>query len=219
MFEKYVHKIIEYRIPLSGLLLIALGTFLTYIGQNVSDKLGEYQKNLSGNDETIRLLDADNSKLNVSVTKPLSDEQLGGQADALFGVPDVMAMEQHTDKQMETGMPAIPEEDLSGIILEAKGLCAEGRNDEAYRVVDSLRQKYPDYGPAYFILGTIEMYRDHYVKGEKLLNRAIQLGLSDEDMALANHNLSYSMHQKQEFEKANELLENAVEFNPDINNN
>ena len=73
MFEKYVHKIIGYRIPLSELLLIAVGTFLTYIGQNVSDNLGEYQESLSGNDETTQLLNADNNKLNVSVTKPPSD--------------------------------------------------------------------------------------------------------------------------------------------------
>ena len=242
MFNKYVRKITEHRIALSGIILIAVGTFLTFIGQDASyrfndnqlrqtlsqkssqtkrlvkrknellARIDEDQKKLTEKDETIQLLQAHISKLNVPATKQSEDEQIDISVDK----PDIIAPEQHADKQIEADIQVVPDQDLHDIILQAKNLCVEGKNDEAYRVVDNLRQKHPDFGSAYFMLGTIEMYREHYVKGEALLNRAIQLGLPDDDMAWAYHNLGYSLLQKEDFEKAKGFLEKAVEFNPEM---
>ncbi|MCR4291026.1 MAG: hypothetical protein NUV86_12295 [Candidatus Scalindua sp.] len=105
MFEKYVRKIIEYRILLSGIILIAVGTFLGYIGQNdgnrfndkllrqsISEKtsqidklvssknellsrIDEYQKNLSEKDEVIQRLEAYVDKIDVLVPEKSTDEE------------------------------------------------------------------------------------------------------------------------------------------------
>ncbi|ODS31464.1 MAG: hypothetical protein SCARUB_03421 [Candidatus Scalindua rubra] len=101
-------------------------------------------------------------------------------------------------------------------IAQAKSLCVEGKHDEAYRIADDLRQKNPDFGLAYFMLGTIEMHKEHYDKGEELLDRAVQLGLPDDDKAWAFHNLGISSLRKQDFEKARGFLEKAVGLNPNL---
>jgi sortase (surface protein transpeptidase) len=105
MFEKYVRKIIEYRILLSGIALIAVGTFLCYIGQNegnrfddkplrqsISEKtsqidklvssknellsrIDEYQKKLLEKDEVIQRLEASVDKINVPVPEKSTDEE------------------------------------------------------------------------------------------------------------------------------------------------
>lgn len=105
MFEKYVRKVKEYRILLSGIILIAVGTFLCYVGQNegnrfddkplrqnISEKtsqidklinsknellsrIDEYQKTLSEKDEVIQRLEACVDKINVSVPEKSKDEE------------------------------------------------------------------------------------------------------------------------------------------------
>jgi len=105
MFDKYVRKIIEYRILSSGIVLIAIGTFLCYIGQNsrnrfddkplhqsISEKtsqidqlvssrnklltrIDEYKKSLSGKDEIIQQLEACVKKINVPASEKSMDEE------------------------------------------------------------------------------------------------------------------------------------------------
>ena len=101
-------------------------------------------------------------------------------------------------------------------ILEARKLYDKGEYDDAYNIVDDLRQKHPDFGLTYFILGMIEMRNEHYDKGEELLNQAVKLGLPDEDMAWAFHNLGTSSLRKKDFEQAREFLEKAVGLNPNM---
>lgn len=105
MFEKYVRKIIEYRILLSGITLIAVGTFLGYIGQSdenrfddkplhqsISEKtsqidklesrrnwllsrIDEYQNSLSEKDEIIQQHEGYVDKIEVSVPEKSTDEE------------------------------------------------------------------------------------------------------------------------------------------------
>ncbi len=76
--------------------------------------------------------------------------------------------------------------------------------------------KKPDLGLVYFVLGTIEMRKEHYDKGEELLNRAVQLGLPDDDMALALYNLGISSLRKKDYEKAREFLEKTIRLKPNM---
>ncbi|MBT3878976.1 MAG: tetratricopeptide repeat protein [Candidatus Scalindua sp.] len=242
MLKKYIRKIIVHWITISGVALIAVGTLLTYVGKSTSNRfddkylhqsiggkssqvdklvksksellvrIDEYQKKLLEKSETIQRLKDHVNKLNVIAAKQPADEQVDVPVDK----PDVVTSEQHADKQIKAGIHIVPEENLHDIILRAKSLCVEGKDDDAYKIMESLRQKHPDFGQAYFMLGTIEMYKENYVKGQALLNRAIQLGLPDDDMAWAYHNLGYSLLQKQDFKKAKGFLEKAMEFNPDM---
>ncbi|GAX59234.1 hypothetical protein SCALIN_C01_0165 [Candidatus Scalindua japonica] len=100
------------------------------------------------------------------------------------------------------------------LIIKARSLCKMGKYDDAYRIADDLRQKYPEDGLPYFILGTIEMQNEHYDKGEDLLNKAVKMDQSDEDRAWAFHSLGISSARKNNIEKAREYLVKAVELNP-----
>lgn len=222
MFKKYVRNIIVHWITISGVILIAAGTFLACIGQNRGNRyddkqlhqdirkkayqigkllisknkllvrINKYQKSLSGKDKIIQQLEAQVGKLNITTPKQLSDEK----KDASHQV--------------------IRETEYSDKIAQARSLCREGKYDEAYKIADNLRQKYPDFGLAYFVLGTIEMRRKRYKKGEDLLNRAIQLGIPDEDAVWAFYNLRISSLQKQDFEKARDFFEKAVKLNANM---
>ncbi|MBC8548810.1 MAG: tetratricopeptide repeat protein, partial [Candidatus Brocadiales bacterium] len=46
--------------------------------------------------------------------------------------------------------------------------------------------------------------------------KAIQLGLPDEDKAWAFHNLGYSSLREQDYDKAKEFLDKAVELNSNM---
>jgi Tetratricopeptide repeat. len=102
------------------------------------------------------------------------------------------------------------------LIREARRLCKMGKYDDAYGIADDLRQKYPEDGLPYFILGTIEMRKENYDKGEDLLNTAVKMEQSDEDKAWSFHNLGIFSARKNNIEKAREYLAKAVELNPDM---
>jgi tetratricopeptide (TPR) repeat protein len=242
VIRKYLREIIMHWITISGIVLIAAGTFLAYFGHNIRNKfddkhlhqsisnktsqidelisgnnelltrIDEYQKIQSEKDEIIKQLEAQSGELSVSIQEQLTDEQVESRADE----PDVPAREHPADEQIEAGDRVIPEQDVNDVIAQARSLCNEGEYDEAYKIADDLRQKNPDIGLAYYILGTVEMRRKNFDEGEYLLNRAVQLGLPDEDMAWAFHNLGISLVRKQDFERAKGLLEKAVELNPDM---
>jgi tetratricopeptide (TPR) repeat protein len=150
----------------------------------------EYQKSLSEKEETIN---QDTAKL---------DSQ------------NVITLEQLTDEEKETLPQVLSEIDSSDVMVQVKSLYNEGKYDEAYRIADDLRQKKPDFGLAYFVLGTIEIRKEHYDKGEELLNRAVQLGLPDDDMAWAFYNLGKSSLQKKDYKKVREFLEKTIKLKP-----
>ncbi len=128
----------------------------------------EYEKRLSEQDEIIHQQEARIDKLNIAVKKQLTVEQT------------------------ETGNKVVTETKYCDVIAQVKSLYNQGEYDEAYRIADDIRQKRPDFVQAYFMLGTMEILSKNYDKGEGLLNKAVQLGLPDEDMTWALHNLGIS---------------------------
>jgi tetratricopeptide (TPR) repeat protein len=138
------------------------------------------------------------------------------QRTARLDSQNVITLEQFTDEEKETLPQVLPEIDSSDVMVQVKSLYNEGKYDEAYRIADDLRQKKPDFGLAYFVLGTIEIRKEHYDKGEELLNRAVQLGLPDDEMAWAFYNLGKSSLRKKDYKKVREFLEKTVKLKPNM---
>ncbi len=189
----------------------------------LNESAEEYQKSLSEKEEVISERDEIINQLtsriyNLNVfteeyQKSLSEkEETVNQVTTKFNSHNVINLEQFTDEKKETIPHGIPETDSSDVMVQVKSLYNKGEYDEAYRIADDLRQKKPDFGFAYFVLGTIEVRKGHYDKGEELLNRAVQLGLPDDDMAWAFHNLGISSLRKKDYEKAREFLEKTVKL-------
>lgn len=222
MFKKYARKINVDWITISGFVLIAVGTFLTYIGQNTSNRLDDKQLHQSISERLFQI-----DKLVKSKNKLLAriidyQENLSERDKAIqrlkayvdkINVPDP---EKSIDKETETSSQVIPEKDFSIIIAQAKSLCDDGKYGEAYKIVDELRRSNPDFGQAYFILGTIQMRNKHYDEGEELLNHAVHLKLADVDRAWAFYNLGISSVRKMHFDKARGFIEKALELKPDM---
>jgi tetratricopeptide (TPR) repeat protein len=222
MFKKYVRKINVHWISISGIILIAAGTFLVYFGQYIGNRFDDkyLQQSIRNKTSQIgRLVNSKNELLaRIDEYQKIQSEknEIIKQLEARAGEMNVSIPEQLADEQTGDGDQVIPEQNVNDIIAQARSLCNEGKYDEAYKISDDLRQKNPDLGLAYFILGTVEMRRENFDEGEGLLNRAVQLGLPDDDMAWAFHNLGISLVRKKDFEKAKGLLEKAVELNPDM---
>ncbi len=186
---------------------------------------GEYQKRLSEKedavserDEIINQLASRIDNLNVfteEYQKSLPEkEETINQRTARLDSQNVIPLEQITDEEKEEAIPqVIPETDFSDVMVQVKSLYNDGKYDDAYRIADDLRKKYPRLGLAYYILGAIGMLREYYDKGEELLNHAVQFGLPDEDMAWAFHNLGISSLRKKNYKKAREFLEKSVKLN------
>lgn len=209
-------------ITISGIVLIAAGTFLAYFGHNIRNKSDDkhlHQSIINKTSQIDELISSNNELLTRinKYQKSLSEkDEIIKQLEAQVGEPNIPAREQLADEQTEASDQVIPEQDVSDVIAQARSLCNEGKYDEAYKISDDLRQKNPDSGLAYYILGTVEMRRKNFDEGEYLLNRAVQLGLPDEDMAWAFHNLGISSLRRKDLEKAREFLNKAVKLNPDM---
>ncbi len=212
-------------ITVSGFILIAAGMFLGYIGQNVGDgfddkhfrqsiseKTSQIDKLLNNKNELLAKIDEYQNSLSKKDEIIQKLETIANKSD----VPVLDISKKSKDEKAETSSQIVPEKDFSVLIAQARSLCGEGRYDEAYNIANYLRQNDPDFGPAYFILGTIEMRREHYGKGEKLLNRAVQLKLPDMDKALAFNNLGTSSARKMKFKEARVFLLKALELNPNM---
>ncbi len=212
-----------------GVALITAGVALPYLAHNTKNRfddkhiqqsisgktfqIDENSESISGKGTITKQLEAQVDEPNIQSLEQFTNEQVEAEVNRL----NMPASEQLADKQIETGDQIISKPDFSDIIAQqARRLCDEGKYDEAYRIADDLRQKRPDFGLAYSILGTIEMYKKHYDKGEELLNRAIHLRLPDEDMAWAFHNLGISSVRKGDFIKAKEYMEMAVKLNSNM---
>ncbi len=177
-----------------------------------------YQKSLSEKDEIIYQLTAevDKQKSPEEYKNNLSKrDTTTKQHKSWFNkLLNISKSKQLTVAKKESGHQDLTETDYSEEIAHARRLYNEGKYDEAYIIADDLRQKNPDFGLAYLILGTTEMHNKHYDKGERLLIEAVQLGLSDKDRAWAFHNLGISLVRNKNYEKAGEFLEKSVELNP-----
>ena len=206
-------------ITILGVILIAAGTILACFGQNIRSRFVDKHLPQSINEKTFQIDELVNGKNELlarinEYQEDLSEkDEIIQRLEALVNESIVSVPEQFADEQIETSTQAIPETDLSDVIVQAKSLCNEGKYDEAYKIADDIRRKNPDFGQAYFILGTIEMRKEHYSKGVELLNRAIHLKLSKEDTAWAFHNMGIASLRKKDYEKAKEFLEKAVELN------
>ncbi len=209
-------RVIMHWITILGIILIASGTILTYFGQEIRNRLEEKHLHQSVSQKTFQAdeLMSGNKKLLVRIEeyqKSLSER------DEIIQRLEAQVSEQGlTAPEQDTGQQVIPESDHGDAITQAKNLCNEGEYDKAYEIADDLRRKDPDLGMAYFLLGTIEMLREQYDKGEELLKLAVQRGLPGEDLAWAFHNLGIVSLRRKNHEKAKEFLEKAVELNSDM---
>ncbi len=183
-------------------------------------RLSEEEEAVSEKDEAIQQLASRIDNLNVftkEYQKSLSEkEEAIYQRTARLDSQNVITLEQLTDEEKENLPQVFTETDSSDVMVLVTSLYNKGKYDEAYRIVDDLRQKKPDFGMAYFVLGTIEIRKEHYDKGEELLNRAVQLGMPDEDMAWAFYNLEKSLLLKKDYKKAIEFLEKTVKLKPNM---
>ncbi len=216
------------KITIIGIVLITAGTILTYFAHNIKNKfddkhlqqgindkafqIDENSESISGKGTIIKPPEVQADEPNIQGLKRLTNEQVEAQVNKL----DAPSSEPLADKQIETNAQAILKPNFSDIITRARRFYHEGKYVDAYNIVYDLRQKHPDFGLIYFILGMIEMHNEYYDKGEELLNQAVQIGLPDKDMAWAFHNLGTSSLRKNDFEQARDFLEKAVGLNPDM---
>ena len=66
--------------------------------------------------------------------------------------------EQQIHKALKLGLPKAQEtEAYNNLNLEAIKLFNEGKLDEAYQIAEALSKKKDDFGPAYYLMGVIEL--------------------------------------------------------------
>ncbi len=191
-----------------GIILIAVGTILTCFGQNIMNRFDNKKLLRSVSEKTFRIdeLTTGNNKLLARI-----DEY---QKSLLEKDKIIQQLEVRND-----GLDVLSSgQDFNEVIAKASRLCDEGKYDEAHKIADDLRQKDPEFGLAYLVLGAIEVRKKNYDKGEELLNRAAQLVLTDKDKAWVSHNLGISSIQKKDYEKAKMHLEKAIKLNPGMKN-
>ena len=209
-------------ITILGIILIAAGTILACFGQNIRNRFVDKHLHQTISEKTFQIDELVNGKnkllarINEYQESLSVKDEIIQRLEAQVNESIVPAPGQLADEQIETSTQVIPETDLSDVIAQARSLCNEGKYDEAYKIADELRRKNPDFGQAYFVLGTIEMRRERYSKGVELLNLAIHLKLPNEDTAWAFHNLGIGSLRKKDYEKAKEFLEKAVELNSNM---
>ncbi len=183
-------------------------------------RLSEKEEAVSGRDKIINQLSSRIDNLYMFTKEnqmSLSEnEEAIYQRTARLDSQNVITLEKHKDEEKETIPQVILETDSSDEMAQVKSLYNDGKYDDAYRIADDLSKKNPRLGLAYYILGAIEMLREYYDKGEELLNKAIQLKLSNEDTAWAFHNLGISSLRKKNYKKAREFLEKSVKLNPNM---
>lgn len=209
-------------ITIIGIIMIAAGTVLTYVGQNIStksdvtnlqksiseknsridelakgnhellEKVDKYQETLAEKEKEIQGLEAEVDKLNLTAPKLLPDGRIAAS-------PGVFYASEYSDGANQ-----------------ARNLFNHGKFDDAYAIADKLKRKNPQFGLAHFLLGTIEIQRGNIIKGEESLEHAISLELTDEDRAWAYHNLGIAALRKQDIKTAVDYLRKAIQTNPNM---
>jgi len=156
------------------------------------EKVDKYQHDLSDKEKTIKQLEAEVAKLNITSPKLLPNGRIAGSPYVTMS------------------------SEFSVGINSARDLFNQGKFDEAYRIAEDLRKKSPKFGLAYFLIGTIEIQSGDFEKGEKSLEQAIQLELPEGDKAWAFHNLGIAALRKQNLSKAVDYLKRAIQVNPEM---
>jgi tetratricopeptide (TPR) repeat protein len=205
-----------------GIVLIAIGTFLTYIGQGRSAKsdLSSLQNNINEKNTKIEELITSNRELNVKVgeyqkavtEKDKMIKELQAEVDTL----NVTAPTLLPDGRIAASPYVFMASEFSDGIHRAKDLFDKGEYDEAYRIAEGLKQKNPNFALAYFLLGTIDIQRGDIEKGTQLLKRSLQLELPQGDKAWAFHNLGIVALRNQDIKSAIQYLRQAIQVNPDM---
>jgi tetratricopeptide (TPR) repeat protein len=108
--------------------------------------------------------------------------------------------------------------EFSDGINNARKLFDEGKFNEAYDIAQNLSQKKNDFGLAYFIMGTVKAAQANYSESENLLKKAIDLGLPNDDLSWAYHNLGVIYLHKNFLLLARDYVEKALKVSPNMEN-
>ena len=203
-----------------GIILIATGTIFTYLGQRkisskdilslrtqiidknsridsllignerLSKKIEEYQNTVEKKDIRISELESDVQKLNYTAPKLLPDGRIELS-------PGIISASEYSDG-----------------IYKARDEFNNGNMDKAYKIAEALYNKNKEFGLAQFLMGTIEVNRGNYPKGELLIKKSIKLGISEGDLEWAYHNLGVASLRQQKLNEAIQYLEEALKVNP-----
>ena len=119
---------------------------LLQANKDLNVKIGEYQKTVTDKNKVIKELQVEVDKLNITAPKLLPDGRI------------------------KHGSGVFMASEFSDGIHRAKKLFNSGDYDEAYRIAEKLKEKNPDFGLAFFLLGTIDVQRGNVDKGKKILS-------------------------------------------------
>ncbi len=101
-------------------------------------------------------------------------------------------------------------------VSRAKALFTQGQFADAFAEAERLSKTKPDFGLAYFIMGTVRTQEGQYVEGQTLLTKAISFGLAESDLAWAYHNLGIAAVRQGENLKAKGYFESAIKADPNM---
>lgn len=224
-----------------GLTLAAIGGFGAYHYGRIVEALKESEastreqklqsditKLLEGNEALQRRLEpfeATARELHPSLTKEDALERLREELEHLDKRTGML------QQQVQQSQAIAPKLDPNGRIMaspfvsfasefsegiaRSRTLVQEGKLDEAYAIADDLAVKKPDFGLAFFMMGTIEAMKGQLKPAETHLAVAIDKGLSKPDEAWALNNLASIYVRTDRRSEALRSLEKAVLLNPD----
>jgi len=203
-----------------GIVLITIGTLLTYLGQNANSKsdIDSLQTSIREKNTHIDELVKGNEELLIKIDeyqKTVSDkneviEELEEAVDKLhLTAPTLLP-----GGQLEIGSGITVSSDFSRGMGRARKAFNQNDFDEAQRIAEELKEKNSEFGPAYFILGTIALQGGDSSRAEELLNHALTLELPDNDKAAAHQNLGIVALRAQRHQDAIHHFEKAVEYDP-----
>ena len=119
--------------------------------------------------------------------------------------------EKQIHKALELGLPKDRETAAyNNLFTAANKLFSEGKLDEAYQIAEVLSQKKVDFGPAFFVMGSVENEKGNYLKAEKQIHKAIELGLSKYNEASAYHNLAIAALRQNKIDDAILILKQSL---------
>ena len=104
--------------------------------------------------------------------------------------------------------------EFSNGINKARTLFDEGKLADAFAEAERLSKKKPDFGLAFFVMGTVKAAEGMYDESKDFLSKAVELKLPTPDRAHAYHNLGVvALNQKNDIE-ARKYFEMAIKTDP-----
>ncbi len=209
-------------ITVIGIILIAAGTVLTYIGQNISSKsdVDSLQKSISdknariehlvkGNDELLEKID----KYQTTIAEKEQEiDQLEKQVEKL----NLTAPKLLPDGRIEASPGIVYQSKFSDNANKARNLFNKGKLEEAYKLAQELKDNNPEFGLAFFLLGTIEIQKGDILKGKRNLEHSITLELTNSDKAWAFHNIAIANLRENNVQECITYLKKAIEVDPNM---